>query len=297
VAALRTGGLSRTGRSLLGTLVPPLTALLLLLVAWEAYSRFVLAALPGGDRLLPSPTRIAASLANNLDILAPHTWQTLLETVLGFMLALVVGLGLAVVIDLSPLLRRAIYPLLVISQTIPIIALAPLLVLWFGFGLLPKVLIVALVCFFPIVVAGADGFRATDPELVRLFRTFGAGRWTIFRQVRFPGALPSIFSGIRIAITYSVIGAVWGEYVGAESGLGIFMQRAQHSYQVALVFAAILVIAFLSVTLFLFTTLLERIVIPWHFLRKEDGSTSVVTSAPAQPGLASEQDVPARAKS
>jgi ABC-type nitrate/sulfonate/bicarbonate transport system permease component len=255
----------RSADSTLRALLPPLVALIIILTLWEAYSRMVLRALPGGDRLLPAPTAILTALVNNALVIAPHTWQTLVETLIGFALALAVGLGFAVLIDISPLLRRAIYPLLVVSQTIPILAIAPLLVLWFGFGLLPKVLIVALVCFFPIVVAGADGLMATDPELVRLFRTFGASKWAIFRQVRFPGALPSLFSGIRIAITYSVIGAVWGEYVGAEWGLGIFIQRAQHSYQVPLVFAAILVIAALSIGLFLLTSIIERIAIPWHF--------------------------------
>lgn len=250
------------------TLLPPVIAFVLILGAWEAYSLLVLAAIPGGDRLLPSPTGILIALSDNVPVLAPHIRQTLIETITGFALALAIGIGFAVLIDLSPVLRRAIYPLLVVSQTIPILAIAPLLVLWFGFGLLPKVLIVGLVCFFPIVVAGADGLRATDPELVRLFRTFGADTWTIFRQVRLPGALPSLFSGIRIAITYSVIGAVWGEYVGAEEGLGIFIQRAQHSYQVALVFAAILVIAALSVGLFLLTSVIERLVIPWRFERR-----------------------------
>ena len=219
----------RSTESTMRALVPPLVALIMILVPLGGV-------LPDGaghaagrgagccPRRLPSLTALART-----PIIAPHTWQTLVETLIGFALALVVGLGFAVLIDISGLLRRAIYPLLVVSQTIPILAIAPLLVLWFGFGLLPKVLIVALVCFFPIVVAGADGLMATDPELVRLFRTFGASKWTIFRQVRFPGALPALFSGIRIAITYSVIGAVWGEYVGADVGLGIFIQRAQHS--------------------------------------------------------------------
>ena len=270
-------------RSTLGALLPPLVALGLLLAVWEGYSRMVLGAVPGGDRLLPAPTRIVAALFNNIPILAPHAWQTILETAIGFAVALLVGFGFAVLIDVSPLLRRAIYPLLVVSQTIPLLAIAPLMVLWFGFGLLPKVLIVTLVCFFPIVVAGADGFRSTDPELIRLFRTFGAGKWTIFRHVRFPGALPSLFSGIRIAITYSVIGAVWGEYVGAQWGLGIFMQRAQHSYQVALVFAAIIVISAVSVSLFLLTSLVERLVIPWYDRGRRAQRVAGSTNLPAQP--------------
>ncbi len=252
-------------RMLPRNLLPPMLALLLILAMWEGYSRLVLDAIPGGARLLPAPTSIVGALATNAEIIAPHAWNTAIETVIGFSLALAVGLGFAVLIGISPLLRRAIYPLLVVSQTIPILAIAPLLVLWFDFGLLPKVLIVALVCFFPIVVAGADGFRSADPELVRLFRTFGADKWTIFRKVRFPGALPSIFSGVRIAVTYSVIGAVWGEYVGAEYGLGIYMQREQHANQFTLVFAAIIVIAALSMSLFLITSLVERLVLPWYF--------------------------------
>ena len=139
-------------------LLPPAIALLILLSLWEGYSRIVLGPLPGGTRLLPAPTAIISSLIANASDIAPHTWQTFIETAIGFALALVVGFAFAVIIDVSPVLRRAIYPLLVASQTIPILALAPLLVLWFGFDLLPKILIVALVCFFPIVVAGADGF-------------------------------------------------------------------------------------------------------------------------------------------
>jgi len=263
-------------------LLPPAVALASIIAIWEAYSRFVLSGLPAGELLLlPAPSTIASALFNNVLIIAPNAWQTLLEVVVGFGLALVVGIGFAILIDVSQVLRRAIYPLLVISQTIPIIALAPLLVLWFGFGLLPKVLIVALVCFFPIVVAGADGFMSTDPELVRLFRTFGASKWTIFRQVRFPGALPSLFSGIRIAVTYCVIGAIWGEYVGAESGLGIFMLRAQHAYQVRLVFAAIIVISALSVGLFLLTSIIERLVIPWHFRGRDEANPNDERSTPS----------------
>ncbi|HST05984.1 MAG TPA: ABC transporter permease [Chloroflexia bacterium] len=260
------------GRGAARNLLPPAVTLAIILLGWEAYSRLVLDAIPGGSRLLPAPTAVIASLVTNANDLAVNTWQTVVETVIGLALALVVGFGFALVIDLSPLMRRAIYPLLVVSQTIPLLALAPLLVLWFGFGILPKILVVGLVCFFPIVVAGVDGFRSTDPELIRLFRTFGAGRWTIFRQVRLPGALPFLFSGIRIAVTYCVIGAVWGEYVGAQYGLGIFMQSKQHAFDVATVFACVVVISALSVALFLLTSLIERVVIPWHF-RGRDRST------------------------
>ena len=255
----------RTGGATARTLLPPAITLALLLLAWEAYSRIVLDAIPGGSRLLPAPTSVLAALVTNANDLAINTWHTVLETMLGLVLALAVGFGFAVIIDLSPIMRRAIYPLLVVSQTIPLLALAPLLVLWFGFGILPKILVVGLVCFFPIVVSGVDGFRATDPELIRLFRTFGAGKWSIFKQVRLPGALPSLFSGVRIAVTYCVIGAVWGEYVGAQYGLGIFMQSKQHAFDVATVFACVVVISAISIALFLLTSLIERAVIPWYF--------------------------------
>jgi ABC-type nitrate/sulfonate/bicarbonate transport system permease component len=254
------------GRGAARNILPPAIALTLILVAWEAYSRFALGALPGSTRLLPAPTAIVGALFDNAGAIAPHAWQTILETVIGFALALVLGVGLSIVIDSSAVLRRAIYPLLVVTQTIPLLALAPLLVLWFGFELTPKLLIVVLVCFFPIVVAGADGLRATDPELVRLFRTFGADRWTIFRRVRFPGALPALFSGIKIAATYCVVGAIWGEYVGARWGLGIFMQQRQHAGDVETVFAVILLVSALSVAIFMLVSLLERIIIPWHYI-------------------------------
>ena len=254
------------GRSAARNILPPAIALALILAAWEAYSRIALGALPGSTRVLPAPTAIVAALVANAEVIAPHAWQTIVETVIGFALALILGLGLAIVIDTSPVLRRAVYPLLVVTQTIPLLALAPLLVLWFGFEITPKLVIVTLVCFFPIVVAGADGLRATDPELVRLFRTFGADKWTIFRRVRFPGALPALFSGIKIAVTYCVVGAIWGEYVGARWGLGIFMQQRQHAGDVTTVFAVILLVSALSVGLFLLVSMLERIVIPWHYM-------------------------------
>lgn len=253
------------GRGAATNLLPPTIAILLIFGAWEGYARLVLESMPGGSRFLPAPTAILASLFTNAADITPHAVQTFVETAIGFALAIVVGFVFAVILDVSPVLRRAIYPLLVASQTIPILALAPLLVLWFGFGILPKILIVGLVCFFPIVVAGADGFRATDPELVKLFKTFGASKLTIFRQVQFPGALPYLFSGLRISITYSVTGAIWGEYVGAQYGLGIFMQRKQHIPDIVAVFAIILVISAMSIAFFLLASLVERIVIPWHF--------------------------------
>jgi ABC-type nitrate/sulfonate/bicarbonate transport system permease component len=161
-------------------------------------------------------------------------------------------------------MRRAIYPLLITSQTIPIIALAPLLLIWFGYNIGPKVLVVALYCFFPIAVACADGLAAAEPELIKLLRSMRATRWQILWLVRLPGAMPSFFSGLRIAATYSVTGAIFGEYVGAEKGLGIYMKLEANSFATIQVFAAILVTAVLSLLLFGLVSLIERIALPWY---------------------------------
>jgi ABC-type nitrate/sulfonate/bicarbonate transport system permease component len=231
-----------------------------LLVFWELYVRVGLI----NSRLLPSPTAIVQALLSNWDVISVHTMQTLLETVLGMVAATIVGLVLAILLAISLPLRRAIYPLLVISQTIPIIALAPLLLIWMGFDLTPKVLLVALYCFFPIAVACADGLSGADPEMIKLLQSMKASRWQILWLVRLPGAMPSFFSGLRIAATYSVTGAIFAEYVGGEQGLGIYMQNVFNSQVIVLVFAVILVTAVLSLLLFGLVSLIERIALPWY---------------------------------
>jgi ABC-type nitrate/sulfonate/bicarbonate transport system permease component len=252
---------TRSAGRLLRNTLPPTVAIVAILLVWEGY--VALTGVP--RRILPGPSAVGQALLLDAPILAANAWVTLVETAAGFAAALAAGLGFALLIDRSALLRRALYPLLVASQTVPSIAYAPLLVIWFGYEILPKVLVVLIYCFFPVVVAALDGFRATDPELARLFRTFGASPRQIFAKVRFPNATPAIFSGIRIAITYSVTGAIVGEYVGASEGLGIYIQRVKNSFQVDRVFAAILVIALLSVGLFALVSLVERLALPWYF--------------------------------
>lgn len=240
---------------------PAFVLALALLAFWELYVNAGLM----NARLLPPPTAIVQALLANWDIISVHTMQTLLETVLGMVAATLVGLLLAILLAISLPLRRAIYPLLVISQTIPIIALAPLLLIWMGYGLTPKVLLVALYCFFPIAVACADGLSAADPELIKLMRSMKASRWQILWLVRLPGAMPSFFSGLRIAATYSVTGAIFAEYVGGFQGLGIYMQNVFNSQVIVLVFAVILVTAVLSLLLFGVVSLIERIALPWYY--------------------------------
>jgi len=214
--------------------------------------------------VLPAPTAILQALLNNWDVISGHTLQTLLETVLGLATATLLGVLLAILIDVSASVRRAVYPILVTSQTIPMIALAPLLLIWFGFDIGPKIVVVTLYCFFPIAVACADGLLSADPDLLRLMKSMKASRWQILWFVRLPGAMPSFFSGLRIAATYSVTGAIFGEYVGAYQGLGIYMQTSFNSHAVILVFAAIVVTAVLSLFLFGLVSLIERLALPWY---------------------------------
>ncbi len=248
--------------------LPALGLLVALLVLWQLYAQLEVR----DAQLLPTPLEVWSALVAQRELLWHHTLVTLWETVVGFAAALAAGVICAVAVDFSPVLRRALYPLLVTSQTIPIITLAPLLVLWFGIYLTPKVIVILLVCFFPITVALADGLRGADPELVRLFRAFGAGRWRIFWSVRLPGALPQLFSGVRIAITYSVIGAIFAEYVAASEGLGFYMVLQQHAFNTAGVMAAITVTAALSIALFLLTALIERLALPWYYLAARRGA-------------------------
>lgn len=231
-----------------------------LLAFWELYVR-------SGQistRVLPAPTLVVQALIDNWDILSVHTLQTLLETVIGMAAATFLGLLLAVLLDISSWMRRAVYPLLVTSQTIPMIALAPLLLIWLGYGLEPKVIVVTLYSFFPIAVAVADGLAGAEPELINLLRSMRASRWQILWLVRLPGAMPAFFSGLRIAATYSVTGAIVGEFVGGYQGLGIYMETSANSFAIVQVFAAIVITAVLSLLLFGLVSLIERIALPWY---------------------------------
>ena len=188
---------------------------------------------------------------------------TIVEVVVGFAIALAAGILFAVMLHLSPTLRRVVYPLLVGSQTVPTVVLAPILVILLGFGAGPKLAIVGLICFFPIVVNGVDGLRSVDEELVRLMRTLHASRWAIFRRVEFPSALPLIFSGTRVAAVYAAIGAVFGEWSGSTSGLGYVMLQATPTLETARVIAAIVILTAISLGLFLIVSLAERLLVPW----------------------------------
>jgi putative hydroxymethylpyrimidine transport system permease protein len=236
-----------------------------LLAAWELAARWDVLAnlLEIEDFLVPAPSQIAEALWEDRQLLAEDAWVTLQEVLLGFALAAAVGIGFAYLIHLSETARRALYPLLVGSQTIPIIAIAPILVVWFGYDLGPKLAIIALVCFFPITVNTIDGLRSVDPELRKMMRTMGAGRLQTLWRVEAPWALPYTFSGAKVAVAVAVIGAVFGEWAGSNEGLGHLMVTAQSQLLTARVFAAIVVLSGIAICLFGLLTLLERRVVTW----------------------------------
>lgn len=247
-------------------IVAPALVIIALLGAWELAARWDLVAdaLHIEPFLVPAPSEIAEALWVDRDLLADNGWVTLQEVLLGFACALVAGLGFAVVLHLFETLRRAFYPLLVASQTVPIIVVAPILVVWFGFGIGPKLAIIAMICFFPITVNTLDGLRSVDPDAVKMMRTLDAGRWQVFRRVEAPTALPYAFSGAKIAVAVAVIGAVFGEWSGATEGLGVMMNIANANLLVPRMFAAVVVLAAMAMTLFGALALLERKVVTWR---------------------------------
>ena len=246
--------------------LPPLAVVVALIAAWEVAAQWdwIANALNLEPFLVPAPSDIADSLWTDRSLLADNAWVTIQEMVLGFAIAAALGFGFAVLLYLSSLLRRAFYPLLIASQTIPVIAIAPILAIWFGYDIGPKLVVIALVCFFPITVNMLDGLRAVDPELPRMMRTLDATRGQILRRVEVPAAMPFLLSGLKIAAVFAPIGAVFGEWTGASEGLGHLILVAQGQYQTPRVFAAVAVLSALSLALFGLLTLIERRVVWWR---------------------------------
>jgi putative hydroxymethylpyrimidine transport system permease protein len=239
---------------------PPLLLLAAAVLLWQ----IVVRAAHVPEYLFPAPGAVASSLSGDAGLLARATLVTAREVVLGYALAVAAALALAVVLHASGVLRRALLPLLVLSQTVPTVLLAPILAILLGYGIEPKVVVVAIVCFFPIVVNAVDGLRSADPELVRMMRTIHGDRLAIFRRVELPGALPGIFSGARVAATYAAVGAVFAEWAGSSSGLGFVILQAQPALETARIFAAVLVLSALALALYALVSLAERALVPWR---------------------------------
>lgn len=233
---------------------PSLIVVAVIVAAWQAY-------VAGGgvdDLVLASPSQIARALWEDRSLLASNLRVTAVEVGLGVLLALAGGLVLGILLHFSELARRALYPLLVASQAVPLVILAPLLVYWVGFGILPKLAIIALICFFPVVVTTFDGLRGVDPELRKLMRTLDASRWQAFRLAELPAAVPAALSGARVAVAVAVIGAVLAEQSGSTQGLGHLMLQAIPNLQTARAYAAVLVMAVFAIALFYALGLAER---------------------------------------
>jgi ABC-type nitrate/sulfonate/bicarbonate transport system permease component len=216
------------------------------------------------DLTLASPREVAQAFEDDWSLLWDNAWVTLQEVLLGLAIAVVAGVAFAVGMHLSRVLRDAAYPLLVGSQAIPIVVLAPIFVLAFDYGIGPKLAIVALICFFPITVNVLDGLRAVDAEQLKLMRSFGASRLRTLRAVELPAALPSFFSGLRVAATVSVIGAVFGEWAGSDEGLGRLVLLGNNQLQTPRVYAGVVLLTLMAVSLFALASLAERLVCPWN---------------------------------
>ena len=266
----------------IGRLLPPALVLVALIGLWQVAARWdwIADALQIEPFLVPAPSDVAEALWNDRGLLADNAWVTIQEVVLGLALAALCGFAFALALHLSDLLRRSFYPLLMASQTVPVIAIAPILVVWLGFGIGPKLVIIALVCFFPITVNTLDGLRSVDPELPRMMRTLDASRAQTLRRVEVPSALPFLLSGAKIAAVVSVIGAVFGEWSGADEGLGHLILVAQGQVQTARVFAAVVVLSVIAIALFGALALLERRVAWWRPARSRTAQPALHLAPP-----------------
>lgn len=258
-SAPRRRALPRGLGSQVGKVLPAVALLAMIFGAWQlAVHIFDI-----NPTILPAPSEILKTAWESRDILWSDFKVTIVEVLVGFAIGFVCGVLLAALIASSSVLERSLYPLAVGSQTIPIFAIAPLLVIWFGFGLLPKVIVVALIVFFPITVTTVEGLRSAEPEMIALMRSLPASRWQIFRMIQIPASLPYVVAGTQVGVAYSVAGAMIGEWVGATEGLGARMLAANSLLRTDLVFAAILVLSLMALALFVLVIVIGRLVTPW----------------------------------
>lgn len=244
----------------IGSKLAPIIFVVLLLIIWQ-----VVVTAGGIEKyIMPAPTDVIKVLVTEFKTMIPHILATLYEGMVGFSIAIVLSIILAIIMDRFSLVKKALYPVLVISQTIPTVALAPLFIIWFGFGALPKIIVVVIVCFFPIVISIVDGLEGVDKDLINHFKLMGASKLKIFLHLKLPYGMINFFSGMRIAATYSIMGAVIGEWLGGDKGLGVYMTRARSAYALDKMFAAIVIIVVISMAIFLLVSLMEKVFTPWN---------------------------------
>lgn len=247
-------------KKLLLTSWRPAAAMVLVIALWEISTRMFNIE----TWLLPAPSVIVMEMQEVLPAFVPHMLSTVKLVVIGFTFGVIIGLGIATLLHHSDKMRETLYPFLVLSQNIPIIVLAPLLLIWFGLGDTPKIIIIALTSLFPIAVAALGGFQQVDRNLLHYMKMMGATKRQLFFKLEFPHALPSVFSGIKIAATYSILTGVVAEWLGAQKGIGVFMTLAASSYRTPRVFVAIIITMLLSLSFFALILLIERLVIKWN---------------------------------
>ena len=241
-------------------ILPVLTGFIILILWQLAVSLFHIE-----QWILPGPLQIINSLWSSRSLIFFHLVPTIFEATVGLISATIISIIIAILMERSKIIQKIFYPFLILSQTVPFITLAPLLTLWFGFGLLPKIIIITLVCFFPIAINLYDGFQSVDPVVLKLMSSMGATRKQSYKWVKWPASLPSFFSGLKIAAAYAILGAVVSEWMGTDRGLGILLIRSAKSYLTDRVFATIGVISILSILAVLLVEIIARISIPWHY--------------------------------
>ncbi len=251
--------------------VTAIATLTVVTVLWEVVVR--LFQIP--SFLIPAPSAIWQEFASRVELYANHTWITLYETLLGFLLAVVLGILAAIAIVYSRVLQSVVYPVILILQIVPKVAIAPLLLIWVGYGLQSKAVIALLVAFFPVVVSTATGMRAADPELLDLVKVLKGSRWQEFVKIRFPYSLPFIFSGLKVAITLAVIGAIIGEFVGGNEGLGYLIVIANAELKTAMSFSSFILLSVMGLVLFGLIVVLERLMVQWGVTEEEEIPTAV----------------------
>ncbi len=249
-------------QSITGKLIP-FFALMILVCIWELIC--ITGLVPG--YMLPSPVRVVGALIEEFPIMMGHAGVTVVEAAAGLLIGVVLGFVTAALMDAFEPIRKAVYPLLIVSQTIPTVAIAPLLILWFSYGLTPKIILVVLTSYFPLSVGLLDGFAAIDDDQINMMRSMKATKWQIFLHLKLPGALPSFFSGLKIAVSYSLVGAVVSEWLGGTVGLGVYMTRVKKSYSYDKMFAVIILVSAVSLLLMAVVNILSKKAMPWKDCR------------------------------
>ena len=244
----------------------PFWLIIVLIIGWDLCIR--LFKIP--QYLIPTPWQVVQQLFKEWPMLWREALPTLYATLGGFVLSALVGVPIAMWIAYSRLVESFVYPLLVFSQSVPKVAIAPLFVVWFGFGVIPKVIAAFLLGFFPVIVATVQGFKSIESDVIDLARSMGASPLKVFLKFRLPQAMPAIFSGLKVSVTLAVVGAVVGEFVGSNSGLGYVLQKANGTFDLPLMFAALVILSMIGVLLFLVLELIERWVLPWHASQRHD---------------------------